>query len=123
MATRVRRPCTQCGQPVVSGGKCARHLALHHKRVDQIRGNSSQRGYDNEHRTRFRAEVLRRDNYTCQICSGYADRADHHPLSRKELVEARLDPNDPVHGRALCEYCHNRHTAKTQGKDNWRKSR
>lgn len=36
-------------------------------------------------------------------------------MSRKELVEAGLDPNEPDYGRALCESCHNSHTAKTQG--------
>ncbi|MEG8178159.1 holin [Nocardia terpenica] len=123
MPTAYRRPCTACGQPAVKGGKCARHLALHYKRNDMLRGSRTERGYGTEHVVRFRAEVLRRDHYTCQICGGYGDRADHHPQSRRELVAAGLDPDDPQYGRALCEYCHNRHTARTQGINNWRKSR
>ncbi len=123
MPTAFRRPCTYCGQPAVKGGKCARHIAQHYKRNDLVRGSATQRGYGSEHFARFRAQVLERDNHTCQICGGYGDRADHHPLSRKELVDARLDPNDPQHGRALCEYCHNSHTAKTQGAGNWRRAR
>jgi 5-methylcytosine-specific restriction protein A len=40
--------------------------------------------------------------------------ADHWPLSRRELVEQGLDPDDPKHGRGLCTSCHSRSTAREQ---------
>jgi 5-methylcytosine-specific restriction protein A len=44
----------------------------------------------------------------------FATVADHYPLSRKELIDAGLDPNDPQHGRGLCKPCHDRETAQNQ---------
>ncbi|QDY11401.1 hypothetical protein FJK98_02390 [Micromonospora sp. HM134] len=40
--------------------------------------------------------------------------ADHWPLSRRELVDAGLDANDPTRGRGLCKGCHDRHTSVAQ---------
>ncbi|AHH98316.1 hypothetical protein KALB_4954 [Kutzneria albida DSM 43870] len=40
--------------------------------------------------------------------------ADHYPKSRRELVAAGADPNDPQHGRGLCVACHNAQTARLQ---------
>ncbi|MEU6709988.1 hypothetical protein ABZ897_00800 [Nonomuraea sp. NPDC046802] len=37
--------------------------------------------------------------------------ADHHPLSRRELVARGLDPDDPQYGRGLCTSCHGKETA------------
>ncbi|WP_199523985.1 hypothetical protein [Micromonospora craterilacus] len=31
--------------------------------------------------------------------------ADHWPLDRKQLVARAMNPNDPAHGRGLCEPC------------------
>jgi len=31
--------------------------------------------------------------------------ADHWPLDQRQLIAAGLDPNDPVHGRGLCDSC------------------
>jgi 5-methylcytosine-specific restriction enzyme A len=110
------RPCLQCGAPVVRAGKCARHIRM----TDRQRGSSSARGYGAEHRDRFRAGVLRRDDYTCVLCGAEAKVADHFPLTRRELVAQGLDPNDPARGRALCQSCHSRHTDSTSsfGKHN-----
>ncbi|AUS34616.1 hypothetical protein C1M55_28210 [Rhodococcus qingshengii] len=48
------------------------------------------------------------------LCGAEATIADHHPLSRRELIVQGLDPNDPHHGRGLCKRCHDSHTAKDE---------
>jgi 5-methylcytosine-specific restriction protein A len=110
------RPCSHCGAAVVRAGKCARHL----KMADRQRGSSTARGYGAEHRDRFRAGVLQRDDWTCVLCGHVATVADHHPLTRRELVAQGLDPNDPARGRSLCQSCHSSHTDSTSsfGKHN-----
>jgi 5-methylcytosine-specific restriction protein A len=40
--------------------------------------------------------------------------ADHHPLSRRELVERGLNPDDPKHGRGLCHAHHSSETSQHQ---------
>jgi 5-methylcytosine-specific restriction protein A len=101
------RPCGRCGQPVFRGGFCRKHYG----QADRARGTSVKRGYNVEHRDRFRAGVLRRAMYVCVMCGDEATVADHYPRTRRELVLDGDDPNDPQYGRALCAYCHNRHTA------------
>jgi hypothetical protein len=59
--------------------------------------------------------VLERDNWTCQLCGGPATVADHFPLSRRDLVARGMDPNDPIHGRALRVDCHNQQTGLREG--------
>ena len=69
----------------------------------------------------FRYAVLDRAHWLCQQdvdgapCGKHATHADHHPLSRRELEAQGHNPNDPAHGRALCERHHNQHTMSTQG--------
>lgn len=93
------------------------------RKAEQRRGTARQRGYDTRHETRFRRAVLARDP-AC-VCAetghGHGDpcgqpsqHADHHPLSRRELVEQGLDPNDSRHGRGLCQRCHAKETARHQ---------
>lgn len=49
------------------------------------------------------------------ICrKAWATVADHHPLSRKQLIDAGLNPDDPNAGRGLCKPCHDRETATNQ---------
>ena len=79
---------------------------------DRVRGTSTQRGYGAGHR-RFRAQVLERDPW-CKLCGARATVADHHPLSRRDLVAKGLDPDDPARGRGLCKPCHDRETARHQ---------
>jgi phage terminase large subunit-like protein len=43
-----------------------------------------------------------------------SDGQDNWPRSRRELVTAGLDPDDPRHGRGVCEHCHNHHTSHAQ---------
>ncbi|MFL6138814.1 MAG: holin [Frankiaceae bacterium] len=92
--------------------------------ADRARGTARERGYDREHETRFRPGVLARNPYcVCQagdhghrpaLCGKPSKHADHHPLSRRQLVDAGLDPNDPQHGRGLCGSCHSKETARHQ---------
>ena len=113
-------PCTgTCGThtgncpTITPGGRCPACTTAH----EQRRGTAHSRGYGHHHRTRFREQVLARDPY-CKLrldgCQGLSTDADHHPLTRRQLVDAGLDPNDPKHGRGLCHRCHSRETATHQ---------
>ena len=93
------------------------------KAAEAERGTAAQRGYGHQHRKRFRAGVLRRQplcSCTDQAhghgpqCLAPSTVADHWPLSRRELVAAGADPDDPANGRGICTPCHNRHTGKAQ---------
>jgi 5-methylcytosine-specific restriction protein A len=82
---------------------------------DHARGTAAQRGYGTEHRRRFRAAVLARDQVCVHPdCTDPATEADHHPTSRRDLVAQGLDPNDPRHGRGLCKRHHDQATARHQ---------
>lgn len=94
---------TPPGQP-----RCGDH------RYDRTRPTARARGYDHTHEIQFRAEVLAREPY-CRLCYAPATVADHHPLSRRELVARGLNPNNPARGRGLCVRCHNRETSKREG--------
>jgi 5-methylcytosine-specific restriction protein A len=86
----------------------------HRREAERQRGTARQRGYDSRHETQFRTAVLARDP-VCVLCrTAPAEHADHHPLSRRELVERGDDPNDPKHGRGLCQRCHAKETARHQ---------
>lgn len=114
------RVCSTPGCPeYTEGGRCTEHR----REAEQRRGTARQRGYGGRHERRFRPGVLVRDP-TC-VCSderhGHAApcgrlsvHADHWPLSRRELVEQGLDPDDPQHGRGLCQPCHSSETARSQ---------
>jgi 5-methylcytosine-specific restriction protein A len=115
------RVCTTPGCPeyVQGGGRCDQHK----RQAEQRRGTARQRGYGRGHETRFRPAVLARDpRCVCtdkshghdSPCGKPSVHADHHPLSRRELVARGLDPDDPKHGRGLCGPCHSSETAKAQ---------
>ncbi|MFC4034555.1 holin [Streptomyces polygonati] len=117
------RVCSVPGCPeFTQTGRCDEHR----REAEQRRGTARQRGYGQQHEQRFRPGVLRRDPVcTCPGCasclrtgSGRCNReslhADHWPLSRRELVAAGDDPDDPKHGRGLCGPCHSSHTASEQ---------
>ncbi|MGW6913723.1 holin [Kitasatospora sp. NPDC054939] len=108
---RAHTVCTVPGCPeLTDGGRCPTHRA----EADRARGTTTQRGYGQRHRTRFRPAVLARDP-VCVLCRAKpSQHADHHPLSRRELVERGHDPDDPKHGRGLCHSCHSRETAQHQ---------
>ena len=99
--------CSTPGCPAFADpGKSRCHA--HDRQADNARegrGIYSTRG----HRA-FRRAVLRRDPL-CVLCGKIATVADHHPRTRRELVEQGANPNDPAHGRGLCTACHNKATA------------
>lgn len=105
------RVCSTPGCPEFSqGGRCDGCRA----EAEQRRGTARQRGYGRGHETRFRPGVLAR-NPVCVLCGKAPSvHADHHPLSRRELVARGQDPDDPKHGRGLCGPCHSSETAKHQ---------
>lgn len=85
------------------------------RRTDAQRPSAARRGYGALHRARFRAPVLARDPI-CVLCHNAPSvHADHHPLTRRDLIARGLDPNDPRHGRGLCGPCHSRETALNDG--------
>ncbi|RZT87474.1 5-methylcytosine-specific restriction protein A [Pseudonocardia sediminis] len=105
------RVCSTPGCPDLHslGGKCP----ACRRTADQARGTPAQRGYDHEHRTRFRPGVLAK-HPTCQWPEGCIEPstvADHWPLSRRDLVAQGLDANDPDAGRGLCHVHHGKATA------------
>jgi 5-methylcytosine-specific restriction protein A len=90
---------------LVAKGRCTRCT----RAADKARGN---RGYQSTgHRRDFREAVLKRDPI-CVVCRAAPSTvADHYPMSRRDLIDADLDPNDPDRGRGLCPFCHSRETA------------
>lgn len=109
------RVCSVSGCPTIypdgEGSRCA----THRREADRRRGTAQQRGYTStEHRVGFRRAVLRRDPI-CVLCgAALSTVADHHPLSRRELLDRGLDPDDPQRGRGLCKGCHDSSTAEAQ---------
>lgn len=108
-----------CPEVTTRAGRCddCRREAERH------RGSASSRGYDREHRTRFRPGVLAA-HPTCQcgpdheahkgtICPSWSTVADHWPQSKRELIELGLDSNDPQFGIGRCKPCHDHSTATT----------
>ena len=104
-----RRPCTMPGCTNLSNtdGRCGQHQAA----ADRLKGTAAQRGYSGQHVTRFRRQVLTASPWC--VCGKKATVADHYPRTRKQLVKAGLDPDDPQYGRGLCAACHNRHSGLT----------
>ena len=107
------RVCSVAGCPELYAGKhskCPRHRG----EADRARGTATERGYNSAGHARFRDAVLDRDPI-CVLCDQrQATVADHHPHSRRQLIEAGLDPNDPIYGRGLCKPCHDSETTRNQ---------
>lgn len=120
MPTRAPRRCTTPGcprTPVQGTAKCQECTR------PRARPSPSSQGYGREHERRFRDAVLRRDpSCVCDEeehghdgeCGRPSVHADHHPLSKRELVARGLDDHDPRRGRGLCHSCHSKATAKHQ---------
>ncbi|ONI87415.1 hypothetical protein ALI22I_23325 [Saccharothrix sp. ALI-22-I] len=120
MPNRAARPCPMPGCPNTSrsGGRCTACRS----RARRAGGTSAHRGYTGAHRSRFRPAVLARDRvcrcdrdqcprHPHRLCDRPSTVADHWPLTRRELVAAGLDPDDPSRGRGLCAGCHSHITA------------
>lgn len=108
------RVCSVHGCPTLypsgEGSRCPTHRA----EADRRRGTSTERGYNSAGHRSFRDTVLERDPI-CVLCNAAQSTvADHHPLSRRELIDAGLNPNDPQYGRGLCKRDHDRETATHQ---------
>lgn len=108
-----------CPEYTDQGGRCEDHR----REAEARRGTARQRGYGRRHERRFRPGVLARDpQCVCTDtshghpapCDQPSVHADHHPRSRRELVDAGLDPDDPQYGRGLCGPCHSSETAHHQ---------
>ncbi len=115
MPSRAPRRCTTpgCAGEVVLGtrtGKCPPCTEGRRR----PRPSSTAQGYGTRHREQFRAGVLARDP-RCVLCSrAPSTEADHWPRSRRELVAAGEDPDDPRFGRGLCKPCHSSETGRNQ---------
>lgn len=110
MVTR-SKPCARCPEIVPVGTTLCPDCQ---RKADKQRGTSSERGYNSRGHQLFRQAVLAK-HPICQICFTRASTdADHYPMSRKELLAAGLDPNDPSRGRGLCHACHSSSTAREQ---------
>ena len=111
---RAKRTCADCPAVIESGTRCETCAKAKARTHDKARGSSAERGYTGRGHKAFRHAVLDRDPI-CVLCrAAWATVADHHPLSRKQLVDQDLDPNDPNNGRGLCKPCHDRETARHQ---------
>jgi len=105
------RVCGHSGCPTIypsdEGSRCAKH------RTAARRSRTGNAVYSSKGHRVFRDKVLRRDPI-CVLCNATQSTvADHYPLTRIELVDKGMNPNDPDHGRGLCAPCHNKHTAAT----------
>lgn len=117
---RARRVCPTSGCPnLCDGGRCVDCR----REAERKRGSAAARGYDRKHERTFREAVLLRDPVCVCVdpghghgpqCMAPSKHADHHPLSRRDLVARALNPNDPKHGRGLCHRCHSKVTAQHQ---------
>lgn len=107
------RVCSEPGCPTVYDGTASR-CSEHRSTADRARGTASERGYRSAGHASFRSAVLERDP-VCVLCRRHPSTVgDHHPLSRRQLLARRLDPDDPRRGRGLCKRCHDRETARHQ---------
>ena len=114
---RARSVCSTPGCGALSnGGRCSTCRAD----ADRQRGTAKQRGYGGRAWHRARAVVLKRDAW-CMLCHTHrATVADHHPVSRRDLVLMHVaDVDAPTRLRGLCKRCHDRHTAR-EAPGGWR---
>jgi 5-methylcytosine-specific restriction endonuclease McrA len=72
------------------------------------------RNYDDPIYKKFRNEVLKRDNFTCQMCNNSNKKtwkAVHHIIKWSSSASLRYDPDN---GITLCHQCHKEVTGKEQ---------
>jgi 5-methylcytosine-specific restriction protein A len=107
---RAARTCSSCPTIITTGSRCQQCTA----KAERARGSAAQRGYTGTGHRQFRTAVLARDPICKRCNAAWATTADHYPVSRRDLVDAGEDPNDPRHGRGLCHHCHSIVTAEHQ---------
>jgi 5-methylcytosine-specific restriction enzyme A len=107
---RAARTCSSCPAIVTGTGRCPACT----RKADRARGTATERGYNTPGHQRFRHHVLARDPICVMCRAAWSTVADHHPMSRRDLELAGLDPNDPARGRGLCARCHSIATAEHQ---------
>lgn len=108
------RVCSVQGCPTIYPSSQGSRCPMHRAQADKARGTATQRGYNSKGHQAFRRAVIQRDP-VCTACHiRPSNVADHHPHGRDELIELNLNPNDPHHGRGLCEPCHAKATAANQ---------
>lgn len=110
MPRRPRVPCTVPGCPETTprGGRCEEHA-----RQDATR-RDAQGAYKRTAWQRARRAFLYANPW-CVLCGRTAQVADHHPVSRRDLVaQGEAKPDAPKHLRPLCTRCHNKETARLQ---------
>lgn len=61
------------------------------------------RNYDNPAYKQFRKEVLKRDNFTCQMCKSKKRLNVHHIIKWSSAASLRFDV---ANGITLCSICH-----------------
>jgi 5-methylcytosine-specific restriction protein A len=108
------RVCSVTGCGTIYDNAQGSRCAAHRVEADRARGTASQRGYTGAGHRAFRTAVLHRDPICVQCRAAPSTVADHHPLSRRELIARGMNPNDPANGRGLCKPCHDRETAHHQ---------
>lgn len=108
---RARRICSTCPTPVLAGQqRCDECKA----KAERDRGTATQRGYTSRGHRAFRRAVLAKQPICVSCRRNISTVADHWPISRKDLIDQGLDPNDPARGRGLCKPCHDTETATNQ---------
>jgi len=110
MPTAPLRPCSRpgCSGRATHGQHCETHSSQAHRAEREMRGTSTQRGYDARHR-KWRKMVLARDPICCLCNKAASSVADHiRPLSCGGGWS--LD-----NGQGLCAPCHSKKTAQEFG--------
>lgn len=95
--------------PRVDGSKCEKH------RTESKQAHwAKTRAYSSKGHRSFRTQVLAREPLCAIDGLAQSTVADHYPLSRQDLVDSGLNPNDPQYGRGLCKQHHDQETALNQ---------
>lgn len=111
---RALKVCSTTGCPeLVPTGRCAGCT----RDAERKRGSSTARGYGTAWSRRSRSFVRRHPFCAVQApgCAGVATLADHHPISRRDLVDQGVPDPDADHRlRPSCHHCHSVETARHQ---------
>jgi 5-methylcytosine-specific restriction protein A len=111
MPPKAKKPCNFIGCIELTTERyCEKHRRDEAKRVDQIRGTSTQRGYDSRWR-KARASFLKR-NPLCIECGRLASVVDHR-TPHKGNYELFWDVSN---WGSMCKPCHDRKTAREDGR-------